>query len=224
MYNLSELNGKTDLELVNDVKSNCSDNSFLELVDRHGALFTSMVNKFSGRFQNSGISLQDVSDEKYNVFYEAINTFDPDKKTKFSSWLGQCVKYNVLNYVYKDKNVKNRANFVYSEDFENEDQHDYYLNLQNAPFEELDSQEDQCYKLDLIMDTVKEIAKQENDERIENLFEYRFYTNDKKVAPWREVGEKLGFTSQAALNMYRRSVKKVKNKIQEQKIVDNLVG
>lgn len=74
-----------ELELITRVKNN-DDDAFIELVDNYRNMIYSIINKFSLRHQYIKLSREDLFQEACISLLEACKTFNPSKKTKFSTF------------------------------------------------------------------------------------------------------------------------------------------
>ena len=86
-----------DIDLIEDIKENNSDESFNELSERHSKLYYKICQKYTSAFKASGIAPEDVFAEKDYTIYKSVMSFNPHKKCKFSTWLGNFTKYSCLN-------------------------------------------------------------------------------------------------------------------------------
>ena len=94
-----------DLVLVKRVKRKKCDDSLKELINRHSPLCFDIYKKYSAAMQSSGVCLADIYGEKDYIVYKSAMSFDPDRKTKFSTWLGNQVRYYCLNLINGNKHV-----------------------------------------------------------------------------------------------------------------------
>jgi DNA-directed RNA polymerase sigma subunit (sigma70/sigma32) len=212
MYNLNQ---KTDPELVKEVKQTNKDEPFLELYNRHIPLYTDIVNKYSGKFYASGISTQDIMEDKYVIFLNAINSYNEDKKTKFSSWLGECTKYHCLNTLYK-KNDYNKFKVNQPSDFNSENQENYsYINIPAVDsFKEDEEKEQLDYLIKITEETIDEVSK-EGDKRIKKICRARFNKKSDKNLSWKEVGEKVGVSYEHARMIFNNSCEKISSRVKQ---------
>ncbi len=90
------MNQTEDLDLVKQVKNNNSEDALLELVERHSGLFYKTISK-NLPFSNNSWDIDEIVQRKEHLFYEAIDTFDPDRNIKFHTWLANKTKYVCLS-------------------------------------------------------------------------------------------------------------------------------
>ena len=94
---------KEDLELVNNVREdNCQD-SLKELINRHSALCYNVYQKYGSTLSSSGVFFDDVVKEKDYVIYKSAMSYNPDRNTKFSTWVGNHARYHCLNLINQNQ-------------------------------------------------------------------------------------------------------------------------
>ena len=102
---------QTDLTLINKIKDCHDEDSLLELINRHSGIYHTMVNYFLSGNQNVGDKTA-LSEEKNLNIYSSALSYDPNRKTKFSTHLANQTKWKCLNIINKKK--RNRE--VYLDD------------------------------------------------------------------------------------------------------------
>jgi DNA-directed RNA polymerase specialized sigma subunit len=194
-----------DLELVEKVKIDGCNESFQILVDRHSPLFNKSFQQYAGRLKDKGISHQDFFREKEYVFFTAINSFDPAKKCKFSTWFSNCVRYHCLICLWN----LNRFTVVSSEDFhfyqENSGKMDTVFNL--------DTQE-------ILLNLIDGIG----DELTKKVFMVRYFKNPRRKTSWRLVAKETGRSIRSCVKLHKRALPYLKSKLEKidcQFTVDN---
>ena len=182
-----------DLVLFENYKKNNCEKSLLDLINRHEKLFYSVCQGYSTVFNERGIFFDDVLKDKYYVMYKAISSFNPDKKSKISTWIGNYARYHCLTIITKKSKT---------------------LNI----IEGMDVPEDIAVEeftdLAVVMPHVMNILSECSDKRIINVFKFR-YDNGGKT-PWNKVSKKLGVCDQTAINLHEKGLafirKRLKNK------------
>ena len=167
-----------DNTLVKKVKSTGCNESFLMLMERHERLFYKMCQTYGAVAETKGLKKEDMFQEKSFILFKAIKSYKPNKKTKFSTWFGNCSKYFCLSFI----NSKNK--FVDMEDDTIE------TIMINKGKEEFDDQTK--FKND--KDYVFEILKQLKDKRISRVFRLRYFDSDvkNKKPTWSNIARKIG--------------------------------
>ena len=86
-----------DTTLVKNVQEKNDELALKTLIERHSALCNSLYKKYSPPMIASGIHVEDIINEKDYIVYKSAMSFDPCKKSKFSTWLYNQVRYQCLN-------------------------------------------------------------------------------------------------------------------------------
>lgn len=170
------MNDITDLELINKAKKLDSD-SLKALVDRYGSVYDSIVNKFT--FEKEYIK-NDMIDDKYSFFFEMVKSYNPNKNTKFSTYIYNMTRWSCLDRLRKDKkyNVAMELDIITPEfDFS---------------------------KTNHIIDKIKTF-----DERTQYIFMHRFFRPNKKTS-FSEIGKELNLTYEGVRQIYLKHLKILK--------------
>jgi RNA polymerase sigma factor (sigma-70 family) len=181
-----------DLELAQQVRNYDDQVALQELIEKHQGIFYTIVHKYSTVFKQSGVYKNDVLDDRDYIIYKTAKSFQPDKNAKFSTWLGNCTTYECLN------RISEKAKFIYSEELDNQ---------KTCPTIQ---SPDPCNeeKIQFCFDEVKKL----NDKRALKIFKLRYLNGTRKVMPWNQIGEKLKISTQTALNIHNKAIKRIKSK------------
>ena len=184
---------KTDLELINGVKEkNCSD-CLQELINRHSPLCYDICRKYSHVFPPNGVRTEDVLSEKNYLIYKSTISYNPDKKAKFSTWLGNQMRYLCLNSINKNR-------LIATED----EKMNFFINKNEESREE-----DPKEKLDYL----NNILSQVKDRRVRAIFKIRYFSDTNKKVPWNKVAREVGVSTQTAINLHNKTIKMLKRKL-----------
>src|SRR4051812_14783534 len=127
----------TDKKLVSLVKNHNDSPAFEEICARYQNIFYRICHKYTQILINVGINPQDIYDEKNFIFYNCIKTFNPSKKTKLSSYLGNYARYLCLNSINAKKfivhnpdqeTIKNYLDISSTQQFFNNNSHPEEIN------------------------------------------------------------------------------------------------
>ena len=190
---------KSDNQLVSEVQKgiNLSDNQ-KELSKRHSGLFTLIVNRYSPkRSPEKRIDLLEV--KEYYIFM-SIMEFDPTKKTKFSTFLGNKMKWLCINDYHQHNRRKTEPA-----------PHDY-LDVKSEPHIDKGS------SLKSKIESLLEIIKCDPDPRLTRIFQLRYLEGKgNKLMPWRDVckDNNINLSIQGCINVHNKFIKKIKTKIKE---------
>jgi RNA polymerase sigma factor (sigma-70 family) len=199
MYNLLE---KTDEELIKKIKISNDENCLKQLIERHSPLCNNIYTKYSSALACSGIYLDDVKNEKDYIVYKSAISFDPDKKSKFSTWLYNQVRYQCLNL------LNSNSKYISME----EKDIIYHMD-KNAMKNEIKSAEVKEYIFD-ILDSLK-------DKRISKIYNLRYF-HGKKYMPWKKIGQRLKISTQTAINLHDKAINLLKIKFNSKNNFDKI--
>lgn len=185
-----------DNELIQNVLNQNDSISFKELELRHSGICHKMIKKYYHSMMQSGIDPEDVISEKAYVIYKSIVNFNPDKNVKFSTWLGNQMRYHCLNTINKnhqlvamqDETIKNII-----------EKNQLKINNQTLSFKE---------KNDMIFSILDRLK----DERIKKIFKLRYF-NNKKLMSWADIGRKMNLSTQTIINLHNKGKLLLKNKL-----------
>lgn len=186
----------TDLELILEVKDNCSSEALKELESRHTGIYNQMVKKYYRHMVNFGIDPGDVANDKLLIIYKSALNFDASKNVKFSTWLGNQARYYCLNCINKHNLLVNMDNHSVNNIIEK----NQIKTSQNSDgFKE---------NSDMIFSILNRIK----DKRIYKIFKMRYF-NGKKLTPWSKISKKLKISTQTAINLHNKGKDLLKNKL-----------
>ena len=187
---------QTDLTLINKIKDSHDEESLLELINRHSGIYHTMVNYFLSGNQNVGDKTA-LSEEKSLNIYSSALSYDPNRKTKFSTHLANQTKWKCLNIINKKK--RNRE--VYLDDDKSfiEPSCESFLNQ---------------IKKNEVFGMFKSCLKEEPDNRVKKIVDLRYNTDNNKVRAWRVIAKEMGMSIQGCINIHNKFIQKVKQKTQ----------
>jgi RNA polymerase sigma factor (sigma-70 family) len=195
---------KNDTDLVEEVKcKNCSD-AMKELEARHSGVCFSMIKKYYNALSSVGLDPNEVAKEKDYVMYKSVLNYDASKNIKFSTWVGNQMRFHCLNSMNKinnsismdNENIKNiieKKQCLESVKSINKENYEYIFN----------------------------ILSQFKDKRIEKIFKMRYFS-DKKVVSWSKIGKKLKISTQTVINLHNKALKFLKNKLESNQFQDTI--
>lgn len=193
-------NCEDDESLAKCVKEFNDEFALKTLIERHSALCNSLYKKYSGPIIASGIFLDDVTNQKDYMIYKSAISYNPDKKSKFSTWLYNQIRYQCLNCINENK--------IYIK------MEDNALNLLVEKNSNFKSNED-------LQEYINNILNSFSDERINKIFKLRYSASNKKMA-WSKIGRKLNISTQTAINLHNKAIKVLKFKLKSKNTFDKL--
>lgn len=90
-----------DTELVKKVKINECSESLLTLANKHLPLCVKVYNRYLPALSSMGISMEEIQEDRLKTVWGAAISFKESKKTKFSSWLANHIRYQCLKKLTK---------------------------------------------------------------------------------------------------------------------------
>jgi len=192
-----------DEVLVDNIKKNLDTDKCLDiLIDRHSGLCVDMINNYTSNTNSSSLRQELINEKNYQIYTSALK-YDPSKKTKFTTYLGNEIKWKCLNIYNK---MKNRKTIPVEEDLIN--YFSYTSQDQKNEKSEPDTQKE-------IFSEIINAAKQDSDKRVGRIFHLRYIVGkNNSVMPWKNVSEDLGMSIQGCINIHDSAIKKIKNRIE----------
>lgn len=201
---LNQLKDKKDSDLVSSVRNNADDDSFKEICNRYEDVFYKVCQGYFGPLQNSGVNPKDIFEEKNMIILNCIKTFNPDKKAKLSTWIGNCARYLCLNSIHSRKLILPSCTEDVNEQIENSQQKE---NFTSASF----LKEEFEYIINLL--------EQIKDKRIIEVFNLRYFTDSKKMV-WYKIAKKMNISTQTAINLHNKGISILRGKFNSKNISD----
>lgn len=188
----------TDDDLIKQIKSDFSSDAMQELITRHQDLYYSVCHKYHKKYPS--IRLHDLLNDIYIVFNSSVNTYNPNKKTKFSTWMAHMSRFHCLN------TNKKFGNFTF---LEKDECLDIIMNSADKMMQETNDNDINQHILDIINGF--------SDERIKKIFYFRFIEGGKKnkVMSFSEISKKLNLSISHVINLYQRGQKILQKKIKK---------
>jgi len=190
-----------DLELCQNIKNRKCNESIKILHERHAALIVSVSTRLSKKYNNWNLT-QEIIDDSYYITYNSAMKYDPNKKTKFSTFLANETKWAYLNKCNKHKNVNQKLSA-----------------LESFPLPIADEKQEVINKKNEIMNSINLIIEQNPDERIRKIFHLRYVIGKKNgVMPWHMIGSSVGLSAQGCINLHKSGIKFLKEKLKQEGI------
>jgi len=196
------LENKTDLQLIRRVQNKNCEDSLKILIARHSPLCYKIYKKYVPSFNVKNIDLNEIYQQKDYVIYKTIMSFKSNKKVKFSTWLGNQIRYQCLNAINKKEDI------IYLEQSELQ-----YLIDKNV--------EDKTSNLVELKEYIITLLDQLRDDRISKIFNMRYFQNTSSQT-WTKIGKKMKMSTQNAINLHNKGVQILKNKLTSKDLFDKI--
>ena len=195
-----DYNKKEDEFLVQSIQRNTNAEECLNiLIDRHSGLCIDMLNGYVSKHQNDGLRQELIKEKDYQIYSSALK-FNPDKGSKFSTYLGNEIKWKCLNIYNKNKRRKTvpvEENLINYFSYGCTENH-------NSPNDE-------------IFSNIINQANTHADPRVGQIFQLRYVEGkNNSVMPWKNISEKLKMSIQGCINIHDAAIKKFGNKIRKE--------
>jgi hypothetical protein len=192
---------KKDEELVKDIQLGENTEECLEvLIDRHSGLCIDLINGYVSKNYNDSLRQELIKEKDYQIYNSALK-YKPDKGTKFSTYLGNEIKWKCLNI----HNSNRRRKTVPVEETVIS-----YLNYSCK-----DSKKPDDYGE--ILNTIINHAQNHPDKRVGQIFQLRYIEGQKNgVMPWKTISKKIGMSIQGCINIHDNAISLFKNKMKKE--------
>lgn len=197
-----KLDDKTDELLISRIqKSNCQD-SLKELIKRHSPLCYKIYKKYTPSFNVKNIDPNEAYQQKDYVIYKTAMSFKPKKNVKFSTWLGNQIRYQCLNMINKKEDI-------------------IYMQQDELQFLIDKNQNQSQEKLTELKEYIVSLLEQLKDYRISKIFNMRYFQTG-SVQTWTKIGKKMNMSTQNAINLHNKGIQILKNKLTSKDLFDKI--
>jgi RNA polymerase sigma factor (sigma-70 family) len=195
----------SDTDLIKNIKcKNCND-SMKELEDRHSGICYSMIKKYYNTMSSIGIDPNEIAKEKDYIIYKSALNFNPSKNIKFSTWVGNQMRFHCLNSMNKNNNLISMETDVIKNVIE------------KKQFEVSDHLFSNKEKMEFIFNLLKQLK----DSRVEKIFRLRYFSERKNMS-WSKIGKKLNISTQTVINIHNKTINFLKNKLESDSLQDTI--
>jgi RNA polymerase sigma factor (sigma-70 family) len=189
---MSEYNNLKDDDLIKNINNFKCSESLKELVSRHGGMIFNIGKKYCAY---CNLDINELNDNKYWIMFNAVQSFNSEKGSKFSTWLGNQIRFFCLNY--KNKNTKL---------IPTEDKHlEFFLN-------DLFKKENRSNKKEIINNII-DLFNQISDPNTKNAIYYRYFYDKNRILNYAEIAKILKVTPQTVLNWHNKFIDFAKKKL-----------
>ena len=185
----------SDERLIYHIKKDNESAYVSELFSRYENIYYKVCNKYQSVFYICGIDINDVYEQKSHVFWNCIQNFDPSKKTKFSTWIGNSTRYSCLNMINSRKSLIHKTGDI--------------------DFTEIKTQKTQ--EQDFDFSCLHEYIGKIKDKKLIDIIKYRYLDGEKRT--WKYISRKMNISVQTAISLHKKALGNLKIKI---KTKDNI--
>jgi len=191
-----------ELKALRDIKEDINVKKNLDyLIGLHNGIFYRIVNNFLIS-DIHGLTKQDVVEQKLAIFWQAAVDYDESRKVRFVTWLGNSTFFFLSKEYNKVRHFQNSLDLL-ENPIEAKAHRIYLSNSERTKLESVDL-------IDFVLQELQEI----NDDRIIKIFELRYFkSNNNKLTTWREIGKTLSLTGQSCINLHKKGLTYLQQKI-----------
>ena len=187
-----------DIFLVDKIKEGDCERSIKGIIKRHSPLCMKIIRRYTPAMVVTNSFSPEMYKEMNVLIYQSVISFNPDKKVKFSTWLGNQTRYFCLNILNKSSK-RIRLLMVDCKDV------DVIAYNDVEPSSLIDSGD--------VRDYIFNILDQMKDERIKKVFKIRYFSCNRKLAPWEKIAKDLDVSTQTVINLHNRGKEILKKKL-----------
>ena len=181
-----------DGSLIKNVINKQCNESLKELVNRHSGIIFNIGKKYCS---SCSLDIGELNDNRYWIVFNAAKTFNSTKGSKFSTWLGNQVRFFCLNY----KNKNSKLIPIENEHLE------FFINNFSKNDEKVNQKE--------VINTIVDLFNQISDPNTKNAIYYRYFHNKERILNYSEIADILKVTPQTVLNWHNKFVDFAKKKL-----------
>jgi len=185
-----------DSNLIKKIRSENDSEALLELEARHSGICHQMIRKYYNSIISVGLSPEEITSDKLLIIYKSALNFDFTKNVKFSTWVGNQMRYHCLNCINK-KTINTTS-----------------MDNENIKYYVESSQGQLRSNNDIIKENsefILNLIKKLKDRRISIIYKLRYFGDKKKS--WHEIAKKLNLSTQTVINIHNKTLKILKNKL-----------
>lgn len=195
-----------DISLIEKIKDLNDNESLKILIKKHEPMCFSIYKKYSNLIDASGASVQELASDRGYIVYKSAMSFDLTKKSKFSTWLYNQIRYQCLNYINSNKD---------SVAMENE-KINFLIEFNNKHFGTTTTDD-----FKNVNEYIFKILDSFGDPRISKIYRIRYFSG-KKLTAWSKIAKELGISTQTAINLHKKGVALLKVKLNSKNFLERV--
>lgn len=190
-----------DKELIDNIKSKSCSESLDQLISKHSGLCYKIFSKFIPSIEERGRDYNELASNKDYYIYKAAMSYKEDKKARFSTWLGNYIRYKCLDFLNESK-IKFAFISYNNSNFDEPNESKIVDTNSSELFNELERRKN-------FKERVFDSLLQLKDKRIAKVYQMRYFSNSAKMT-WKKIGETMGVSTQTAINLHEKGKKAIK--------------
>jgi hypothetical protein len=193
---------ESDISLINKVKESKDEASLRELIARHSGIYHEMVNSVIPA-DSKFISRQDINEEKdYSIYTAALN-YDPTRKAKFSTHVGNHARWKCLNAI----NRSTKYSFIDIDSMKD----DVAYTDDGKTLDSIEKKE--------MLDQIFQLSREYPDKRVARIIELRYLVGQgNKTMSWKNVSKSLNeegiiLSIQGCIDIHAKFIKEAQKSV-----------
>jgi len=190
-----------DKILIKEIKRYKCSPCISELRNRHIGLVLSVYSKYSNILNQFNFTNEDFNKEIDYLIFDSARKFDLRRKNiKFSTWLGENIRFFCLNKITEF----NKNKYVNSDP-------DNITKLIDECLSHADNSVENKEDCDYLFSLLEQIK----DPRVMKIFTLRYFSGIKNKMTWKEIGALIvpPITNQTCINIHKKTIKFLKEKL-----------
>lgn len=191
------------------IKMRSGDDDARNILIEHNLRLVAHVCK---KYSNSKIEQDDLISIGSIGLIKGINTYNPEKSIKLSTYISKCIENEILMHFRSTKKLNNE---VYLEDPIGKDKDDNIVTLKDILENDerpIDEEIDLKIKILNLYKQIKDVLKT----REKNIIELRFGLNGKKPKTQNEIAKKMGISRSYVSRIESKAINKLAQELKEQ--------
>ena len=192
---------RTDLELITEIKKSPTNDTVLELVNRHTGIYVCIIDRYA-HINPNVINRQDLIDQKLANIYTYALDYKLDSKMKFETYVGQRIKWECKTLLRRSPT---------QEDIEKQ-----IIDIEmTGDSNDNEIMDEETHEL---AEELLKIAREYKDQKFVDIINLRFFSTP-KILSWRKVAEKMGMCHEGVRKIFIHKLMEIKNKMIKEKYV-----
>jgi len=195
----------SDVDLIENIKCKNCNSSMKELEERHSGICYSMIKKYYNTMSSIGLDPTEVAKEKDYIIYKSALNFNPSKNIKFSTWVGNQMRFHCLNSMNKNNNLISMESDT----------------IKNVIEKRQSNENESIFSNKEKTEFIFNLLQQLKDKRIEKIFKLRYFSERKNMS-WSKIGKQLNISTQTVINIHNKTINFLKNKLESDNLQDTI--
>ncbi|MBQ3519509.1 MAG: RNA polymerase sporulation sigma factor SigE [Clostridia bacterium] len=165
------------------------------------------------KFDNTGVSQEDLVSIGTIGLIKAVNTFCPDKNIKLATYASRCISNEILMYLRKNGNLRNEISLdePLNTDWDGNELH--FSDVLTDPVQNLGSDLENEDDIHLLMQCVEKLPAREKE-----IITLRFGLFGNKEYTQKEVADLMGISQSYISRLEKKILKRLKKEIEKEDI------